>query len=102
MALSLIPALSELPLGNIKLGEKSMIETLDRLLINWLLPLVALFLLFTIRKGIKQKELERNFVNKDHPASLSMYGHWVFVIQWFAPGIIILGMLLQLISLFRS
>ncbi len=99
LGLSLIPAMSGSPLGNIKLGEKSLIETLDRLLINWFLPAVALFLLMTIRKGIKQKELERNFVNRDHPASLAMYSHWAFVIKWFAPGIIILGMILQLISI---
>ncbi len=100
LCLSLFPALSNSPLGNIKLGEKSLIETLDRLLINWLLPIVALFLLLTIQKGIKQKELERNFVNRDHPASLAMYSHWVFVIKWFAPGLILLGMLLQLLALF--
>ena len=100
LCLSLFPALSDSPLGNIKLGEKSLIETLDRVLINWFLPAVALFLILTIQKGIKQKELERNFVNKDHPASLSMYSHWVFVIKWFAPGIILLGMTLQVISLF--
>ena len=100
LCLSLFPALSNSPLGNMKLGEKSLIETLDRLLINWCLPLVALFLLVTIQKGIKQKELERNFVSRDHPASLAMYSHWFFVIRWFAPGLILLGMVLQLISLF--
>lgn len=100
LCLSLFPALTNSPLGNMKLGETSLIETLDRLLINWFLPLVALFLLLTIQKGIKQKELERNFVNRDHPASLAMYSHWVFVIKWLAPGLILLGMLLQLIALF--
>jgi NSS family neurotransmitter:Na+ symporter len=100
--LALFPALSESPLGNLKLGERSFIETLDRVLINWFLPLVALFLLFTIRKGVHPRELERNFVNKDHPASRSMYSHWVFVTRWLAPVIIILGMFLQIISLFRN
>ena len=100
LCLSLFPALANSPLGNMKLGETSLIETLDRLLINWILPLVALFLLMTIQKGIKQKELERNFVNRDHPASLAMYSHWVFVIKWLAPGLILLGMILQLIALF--
>ncbi len=100
LCLSLFPALSNSPLGNMKLGETSLIETLDRLLINWILPLVALFLLLTIQKGIKPKELERNFVNRDHPASLAMYSHWYFVVKWFAPGLILFGMLLQLISVF--
>lgn len=100
LCLSLFPALTNSPIGNMKLGETSLIETLDRLLINWFLPLVALFLLLTIQKGIKQKELERNFVNRDHPASLAMYSHWAFVIKWLAPGLILLGMLMQFIALF--
>ena len=73
LCLSLFPALTNSPLGNMKLGETSLIETLDRLLINWFLPLVALFLLLTIQKGIKQKELERNFVNRDHARHFAFF-----------------------------
>lgn len=100
--LTVFPALSRSPLGNIKIGEKSLIESLDSILINWCLPLVVLALLFTIQKGMKPKEMEKNFVDKDHPASVAMYTHWNFVFRWLAPGIIILGMLLQLVDVFRS
>lgn len=96
--LALFPALADYPLGNIKLGEKSLVENLDSVLINWLLPFVALFLLLTIRKGMKIKELENNFVSKDHPASVAMYSHWSFVIRWLAPGLVILGIIFQVIS----
>lgn len=98
--LALIPSLSEYPLGNMKMGQKSLIESLDSFLVNWCLPFVALFLLLTIRKGMKTKELEKNFVDKEHPASVAMYSHWRFVITWFAPGLVLLGIFFQIISLF--
>jgi NSS family neurotransmitter:Na+ symporter len=97
--LALFPALAEYPLGNVNLGEKSLIENLDSFLINWLLPFVALALLYTIRKGMRQKELERYFVDKDHPASVAMYTHWSIVIKWVAPTLIIIGIVFQVVSL---
>jgi neurotransmitter:Na+ symporter, NSS family len=102
LLLALFPALSEYPLGNVKLGEKSLIESLDSLLVNWCLPIVALFLLVTIRKGMKIKEFEKNFIDKNHPASIAMYSHWRFVINWLAPGLVILGITFQIISLFTD
>lgn len=102
LALSVFPALSSTLFRGLHFGEKSLIEGLDALLINWLLPLVALGLLETSFRGLGEKEFERDFTAKDHLASAAMWPHWLFSIRWVVPGLILLGLFLQILGLFFS
>lgn len=98
LALSFFPALS----GTLFPGRfvgKRMIESLDSLLINWLLPLVALGLTLSIHRGIGERELERDFTGQGHVASAAMWPHWVFTLRWGIPGLIATGLFLQILGL---
>ncbi len=100
LVLTIIPALSSSIFENVRVLGKSLIESLDSLLINWLLPLVALGILWAYNRGTSEKERELSFVDKDKFVSYTMYPHWRFTLQWVAPGVILLGLLLQIIGVF--
>lgn len=99
LGLATLPALSSSVFGSVRIAGKSIIESLDSLLINWILPMVALGVLFTFLRGVSEKEKEQSFIDKDKFVSYTMYPHWKFMIQWAAPAIIILGLLLQVVDL---
>lgn len=96
LSLSVLPAL----LGSIKHGEprRSILELLDALLINWLLPLVCLAICIAISRGLKKSEMQKHFVQTRTAETVSLYSHWLFAISWGIPGLIALGLLLQLIG----
>ena len=99
LVLTVLPALSSSVLDNVRIGGRSLIESLDSLLINWLLPLVALGILWAFYKGTSEKEKETSFVDKQKFVSYSMYPHWIFILKWAAPAVILVGFILQIIAL---
>lgn len=100
LVLTILPALSSSIFKNVRVLGRSLIESLDSLLINWLLPLVALGVLLAYNRGTSDKEKELSFVDKDRFVSYSMYPHWLFTLKWVAPWVIGLGLFLQAIGLF--
>lgn len=100
--LSLFPALSSSVFRGLGFGGKSLIENLDSLLVNWLLPVVALALMYAIFRGLGERELKKDFVGADHTASAAMWPHWLFTVRWVIPGLILTGLVLQVIGLLLS
>lgn len=100
LSFAILPALSSSVFKEVRLGGRSLIEALDSLLINWMLPLIALGILMAYNWGTTDKEKELNFVDKDKFVSSTMYPHWYFILRWVAPGVIILGLLMQVVDLF--
>lgn len=100
LILTILPALSSSVFGNVKLRERSVMEGLDSILINWILPIVALGLNWAYVRGTTDQEKENSFVNKEKTVSVAMYKHWIFAIKYLAPSIIVIGMILQIIGLF--
>jgi NSS family neurotransmitter:Na+ symporter len=102
LCFALLPALSSSTFKHVRLAGRSLIEALDSLLINWMLPVVALGILIAFNWGTSEKEKEQSFVDKDKFVSYTMYPHWYFILRWAAPAVIILGLVLQIIGLFRK
>lgn len=98
--ISILPALSSSVLQNVRIGGKSVIENIDKLLINWLLPVVVLGILVAYNLGFSEKEKEQEFIDRDKFVSYSMYPHWRIIIRWGGVIIILLGLLLQLVGFF--
>ena len=82
--------------GNMGTG---LIESLDSLLINWVLPVVAFGVSLVICYGFKESEIRSDFVNEKHLVSTTMYPHWRFSIRWITPVIIATGLVLQIIDI---
>ena len=98
LALAAFPSLSSSVFEGFRLRDRSLIETLDSLLINWALPLATLGLVIAYVRGTTDKEKEEAFVDKNMFVSATMYPNWLFCIKYLAPGVIILGLLLQLLG----
>lgn len=98
LVLTMIPALSSSVFKEVRIGQRSLIESLDSLLINWILPMVALGLLIAYVRGTSDREKEVSFINKDKFVSYSMYPHWLFMLKWGAPAVIVISMIMQIIG----
>lgn len=100
LVLTILPALSSSVFKDIRVLGRSLIESLDSLLINWFLPMVALGILVAYNRGTTEKEKELSFVDKDKFVSYTMYPHWSFTLKWAAPAVIVLGLILQVLGVF--
>ncbi len=76
-----------------------LIEALDSLLINWVLPVVAFGVSLVICDGFKESEIRADFVSEKHLVSTTMYPHWWFSVRWLTPILIAIGLLLQVIDI---
>lgn len=100
LILTALPALSSSVFKNVRVAGRSLIESLDSLLINWALPVVALLILMAYNRGTSLKEKEASFVDRNKFVSYTMYPQWLFILRWVAPVVIILGLLLQTVGVF--
>ncbi|WP_413287454.1 sodium-dependent transporter [Bdellovibrio sp. HCB337] len=100
LALATIPAFSSSVFRNVQIDGKGLMELMDSILINWILPVAALGLVISINWGMSEKEKASQFIAHDRFVSHSMYPHWKWALRWYAPGFIIFGMLLQILGLF--
>lgn len=99
LLLTVFPALSSSIFKNIRFLNRSLIEALDSLLINWFLPMVALGILIAYNWGTTEKEKEESFIDRDKFVSYTMYPHWRFILRWIAPSVIVLGLAMQTLGL---
>jgi NSS family neurotransmitter:Na+ symporter len=99
--LGIAPALSTSVFKDFSIQGHGLLEVLDAVLINGLLPISALFLCYLTAGKLKEEEVEREFINDDSVTTRKLYSHWLFAMKWIAPGSIIFMLLLALIGLFR-
>jgi NSS family neurotransmitter:Na+ symporter len=99
LGFAMLPSFSSSVFKNVRFFGNGLMELMDSVLINWILPVIALGLLISINWGMTEKEKETQFIAKDLFVSYSMYPHWKWVLRWYAPGIIVFGMLLQILGL---
>lgn len=102
LILTILPAFSGSALKNIVIFGQTIIENLDSLLINYLLPLSGLGMVILFHKSLSASDRKEKFVSEESEASYALLGYWQGLLKWGAPLIIALGLLLQLISLFRN
>ncbi|MFZ4405283.1 MAG: sodium-dependent transporter, partial [Pseudobdellovibrionaceae bacterium] len=96
---SILPALSSTVLKDFTWGKKSLIEILDTVLINWILPLVALGFVWLFASGTSASWRQKEFVDKTRFVSTVMYEYWEKSLLWLIPGLIIFAYVLQVIDL---
>lgn len=99
LALTMVPAFSSSVFREVSFFGKGLMESMDSLLINWILPVIALGVLVSYNLGMAEKEKENQFIAKDRFVSYSMYPHWRWALRWYVPGFIVLGMGLQILGL---
>lgn len=100
---AITPALSSTVLQDVRFADRGVLEVLDSILINWLLPLAALGICICFAhgyaKGSGEKEVEGSFVEPQKQVSVLMYPYWRFTIRWVTPAVITIALLLQIYGL---
>lgn len=97
LVISFFPAL----LGAISQNSshRSILEILDSVLVNWAMPLAALAFCFLFSRGIKKSEMEGIFLVQGKVESQALFPHWLTLVRYGIPGLIVLGLILQIIDL---
>jgi NSS family neurotransmitter:Na+ symporter len=75
------------------------LELLDNVAVNWILPVVALGLLLCFHVATSSQEKRDMFVDRSRFVSVIMESHWFFVVKWLAPALIVIALFLQIIGL---
>ncbi len=100
--LAVFPALSTSIFAGITWGGRGILEVLDAILINAILPIIALALTvavsFRLRKELKRAE----FVNDDSMTTIKLFSHWIVVTGYIAPAVILFALALALWGLVRG
>ena len=97
--LAIVPALSSSVFGNVKVGEHGVLEILDSILINWVLPIVALAISLLVFRVMDLQLLKKEFIDENRKGTDVLFRHWLFVARYLGPALIAFALLLQLASL---
>ena len=76
----------------------SFLELLDSVLVNGLMPILALAFCVMLSRGLKTKEVEEVFQEQDKVESLALFPHWQRMIRYGIPALIVLGLVMQVMD----
>lgn len=100
--LGVVPALSTSALRHVTVRGHGLLEVLDAVLINGLLPVSALGIAFLMMRKLKRERVQEEFINDESEATEVLYSHWLFALKWVAPAAIVASLLLAGYGLLRG
>jgi len=98
--MAVLPILAISNFSSIKIKGKSLLMFWDHLLINWLLPIVALILSQWVYYKISHEKKEAFFKTEEGIHDQLLFKQWMFMIKWVVPFIILLCFILSLTGVF--
>ena len=96
-----LPALSTSVFHHFMIRGYGLLEVLDGILINGLLPVSALGVSIMMMRKLKRERLNEEFLNDDSEATEVLYSHWLFAMKWIVPTAIIASLGLATWGLFK-
>lgn len=100
LIMTVFPAFSGTIFKDVKILGRSVIEVFDSTLINIMLPIAVLGMVIIFFKTLTETDRKKLFVNEEFPTSIAMYSHWIFILKWAVPSVIIAGLVMLFIGLF--
>ena len=100
LLVSVAPALSSSVFSDYSLDGQSVLQILDSLIINWILPLVALSLCLIVGFVMSSEEKKSEFQLTTKPDYSGLYESWNTAIRWWIPLLIVVALVLQVLDLF--
>jgi neurotransmitter:Na+ symporter, NSS family len=94
LVIAIFPAMS----SKFRTDGRSLLENIDGVLINLLLPLIALSVAWAVQKGMTDQEQEKTFVHAEKIESRVLFSHWQFVLKWVVPGVIGFAFVLRILA----
>ncbi|GIL18386.1 MAG: sodium-dependent transporter [Oligoflexia bacterium] len=101
LIVGMVPALSGSALKGIRIFGKGMLEGLDSIVINWILPIIAAGMALGITYGMKKMDKERLFVDTNKMESASLFSHWEVALKWYIPILVVVALVFQVFGLFQ-
>jgi SNF family Na+-dependent transporter len=80
-----LPALSTSVLRGVNVDGHSLMEILDGVLVNGLLPLAALGLAYGAGRHLTDQATQAEFINDASIATHKLYSHWIFSVRYIVP-----------------
>lgn len=100
LMITVLPAYSSSSFLKMKWLDQSFIENLDSFLINYMMPLSGLGIIILFFYSMNEAEYKEKFIATAGKNSQAMYSHWLWVLRWMAPVLIVLALFMQLLDLF--
>lgn len=100
LLLTLIPALSGTVFKDFRVSDLSMLQLLDAVIINWILPISAFFIGLSFYYSTENTIKEKQFVQSQIIGSDKLYMDWNILIKYVTPSVLIVALSLQILSFF--
>lgn len=91
-----LPAFSTSAFRSLIWHNRGLLEIADLVLINGVVPLVALLFALIVVHEVNDKVKRDEFLAMQGPSSEILYGHWNFVMKWVVPPLIVIALIMQL------
>ncbi len=88
-------------LRNIRLGDRGVIEIIDQVIINWLLPVVTLGVVVFIAFKVPEEVRREDFIDEKSLVSVRLYPTWSKMIKYGVIGILAAVFILQIVLAIR-
>lgn len=98
---SIVPALSSTQLSGFGFAGRGLLETMDLILINWVVPIAALIFSQIVVYEVDQKMKRDEFMVFQGAEGEILYSHWRIIMRWVVPPVILAGLFLQFLGILR-
>jgi NSS family neurotransmitter:Na+ symporter len=98
-AFCLIPAFSSNILRRVQFSGMNLLQSTDSLLIQWILPVIAIGISLAVGYRVKLKALRADFVWDERDTTMRLFGNWIFALRWLVPVMITIALSLQLFGI---
>lgn len=92
LLMTCLPLLADDPFDVIKIS--------DHVIVNWLLPLLALAISQFVVWRIEKKKIAAEFLEGDHPGMKTLFSQWYLLLKYGAVPIILIALIMQVVDLF--
>jgi NSS family neurotransmitter:Na+ symporter len=99
LSVAIWPALSSSVLSGVRFNGRGLLELFDAALINWFLPVVALLMSQIVAWYLSDKLKQAEFAEDQTASGALLYRHWIILLRFVAPPIVILALGLQVAGL---
>jgi NSS family neurotransmitter:Na+ symporter len=98
--LALVSAFSGSSFKNIKVGERGLLEIIDQVIINWMLPVVTLGIVLYFGSRVPEDVKRKEFVDETSLVSVKLYDTWRSSVKYLVPALLVVLFLVQVIIAF--
>jgi neurotransmitter:Na+ symporter, NSS family len=99
---AIVPAFSSSVLRSVTWHGRGVLELIDLVLINGVVPLMALLFCLIVVYEVNPKLKRDEFLAMTGPSSEVLYNHWSFLMKWVVPPLITVAFILQIVGLFKK